>query len=103
MEMTVAVEIAAPHIKVVSEPEPKGAENQEPENQPEPLPDSTFQDEVIAQQKLKNHILKQKLKVAVAIANGCHQALEREWMDTREETKRLKFHLLLGRKHSRKV
>ena len=42
MEMTVAVEIAAPHIKVVSEPEPKGAENQEPENQPEPLPDSIF-------------------------------------------------------------
>jgi hypothetical protein len=35
--MTVAVEIAAPHIVVVSEPEPKGAENQEPENQPEAL------------------------------------------------------------------
>ncbi len=48
MEMAVAVEIAAPHINVGFEPEPKGAENQEPENQPEPLLDSIFQDEVIA-------------------------------------------------------
>jgi hypothetical protein len=28
-------------------PELKGAENQEPENQPEPLPDLIFQDEAI--------------------------------------------------------
>jgi hypothetical protein len=42
MEMTVAVEIAAPHINVGFEPEPKGAENQEPENR------AQFQDEAIA-------------------------------------------------------
>jgi hypothetical protein len=43
-----------------------------------------------------------KLKVAVAVAHGCHQALERERMGTREETKRLKFHLLLGREALKK-
>ncbi len=101
MEMTVAIEIAPPHTVVVFEPEPKGAENQEPENQPEPLPDS---EEAIVEQILKNRILKRKLKVAVAVANlnGCHQALERERMDTCEETKRLKFHLLLGREALKK-
>jgi hypothetical protein len=36
MKMTIAVEIAAPHIVVVSKPEPKGAENQEPENRLSP-------------------------------------------------------------------
>ena len=102
--MTVAVEIAATQINVVSKPEPKGVENQEPENQPEPLPDSMFQDEAIAEQKLKKHILKQKLKVSVAVANGCHHALERERMDTREETTLLRFpdDLLLGREALKK-
>jgi hypothetical protein len=37
--MIVAVEIAAPHIVVIYKHEPKAAENQEPENKPEPLPD----------------------------------------------------------------
>ncbi len=94
--MTVAVEIAAPHIVVISKPEPKGAENQEPENQPESLPDLIFQDEAITEQKLKNHILKRKLKIAVAVANGCHQVHVRR-------PNGYNSIYCLGRKHSRKV
>ena len=89
MPKTVAASPSEPVVFIVA-PDPAAA--QETDNLPEtvPAPHSNFDAETIAE-------LKGKLREAVAVANGCHRALQREEAQADAEIKRLQFHLQLER------
>ena len=81
MPMTAA---ASPPVPFVAAPE--SAESPEPESQPEPEPNPTLH---------HDRALKRKLREAVAVANRCYRALERERAEADDEIRRLRLHLLL--------
>ena len=94
MQMTAAAALLP--ITFVAEPETTAS----PEHENQPAPDLTFDNEALAQ---KNRALKRKLQEAVAVANGCHRALQRERREADEEITRLEFHLRLENEAVKKL
>ena len=106
MQMTAAAAAAAAPITLMAEAaEPETTAS--PEHEIQPAPDPTFDKEAALAEH--NRALKRKLREAVAVANGCHRALQRERVEADKEMhlalqrereadkeiKRVKFHLLL--------
>lgn len=71
----------------------------EPEGLPDPINDAPELEPTAQLQALKelNGTLKRKLQEAVAVANGCHRALQREEAEADAETKKLRLHWQLER------
>lgn len=82
-------------IPVVPPPRPAS----EPESMPDPIDDAPAPQPTAQLRALAelNGILKRKLREAVAVANGCHRALQREEAEADAEIKQLRFHWQLER------
>mmetsp|Transcript_14123 Transcript_14123/g.30153 ORF Transcript_14123/g.30153 Transcript_14123/m.30153 type:complete len:141 (+) Transcript_14123:166-588(+) len=73
----------------VQEPEIRSTESLEPESQPSPEPATDHE--------AHNRALRNKLRHAVAIANGCALRLAREQDEAREKVRKLEWALLIER------